>query len=108
MERCPNCAARWDGRVTCRRCGMELAGLIRVEQAAESLIARAMAHLEAADPEAASADLIQALALHRTPFAERLLNFAQWTAREERDDSKVIAQCQNQVGTDVMYVVERD
>ncbi len=96
MERCPNCAARWDGGVICRRCGMELAGLIGVEQAAESLIVRAIAHLEAANPEAASADLIQALALRRTSFAERLLGFAQWTASKEREDNKVIAQCPNQ------------
>ena len=82
MERCPNCAARWDGRVTCRRCGMELAGLIRVEQAAESRIARAIAHLEAADPESAHLELNRTLALHRTPFAEHLLGFARWLARE--------------------------
>ena len=97
MERCPNCAARWDGGVICRRCGMELAGLIRVEQAAESLIARAIAHLESADPEAASADLIQALALRRTPLAQHLLCFAQWLASVEGADATSLTHINRQL-----------
>lgn len=77
MERCPNCAARADGSAACRRCGMDLAGLLRVERAAETLRVQAVAHLAANDASAACTALTHSLALHRTPCAERLLGFAQ-------------------------------
>ncbi|WP_295403052.1 hypothetical protein [uncultured Thiocystis sp.] len=76
---------------------MELTGLIRIEQAAESLIARAIAHLESADPEAASADLIQALALRRTPFAQHLFCFAQWLASVEGADATSLTHINRQL-----------
>jgi hypothetical protein len=75
MQRCPNCNARCDGGSACRRCGMDLDLLIRVEQAAERLVGQALAQLAAADPEAAVHSLTQALALHRTADAEQLLGF---------------------------------
>ncbi len=87
MDRCPNCAARWDGQAACRRCGMELAGLSEVEQAAESRVAQAIAQLAAANPEAASRSLTQALALRRTPLAEHLLGFVQRIARDRTASS---------------------
>jgi len=75
MQRCPNCNARRDSGSPCRRCGMDLDLLIRVEQAAERLIGQALAQLAAADPQAAARSLTQALALHRTADAEQLLGF---------------------------------
>ena len=78
MERCPNCRARWDGSTSCRRCGMDLDLLIAAERAAEHLVARGIAHLAVADPAHARRELTLALALHRTDFAELLLDFADW------------------------------
>lgn len=75
MDRCPNCAARTDGSPACRRCGMDLADLLRVEQAAENLLTQAVAHLATGDAGAARTALMQSLALRRTPCAERLLGF---------------------------------
>lgn len=76
MERCPNCRARGED-TTCRRCGMDLANLTAVEQAAERLTALGVAHLATGDPAAARDDLTQALDLRHTPFAELLLGFAE-------------------------------
>lgn len=75
MERCPNCAARYNGAPACRRCGMDLSILIRTEQAAERLLAEAARHLTADRREAARRDLTASLALKRTPLAEHLLAF---------------------------------
>ena len=77
MERCPNCRARVDDAETCRRCGMGLGPLIAVEEAAEGLTARGVAHLAAADPAAAVRDLDSAIRLRRDSFTELLLGFAQ-------------------------------
>ncbi len=82
MERCPNCRARGQDTATCRRCGMDLAKLIAVEQAAERLTALGVVQLAAGDPVAASGDLTRALGLYRTPFARLLLGFAQETAAQ--------------------------
>lgn len=82
MERCPNCRARGDGNATCRRCGMDLAKLIEVEQAADRLTALGVACLSAGDPAAARRDLTQALGLHRTRLTELVLGFAE--ARERQ------------------------
>jgi hypothetical protein len=76
MERCPNCRARCDGGANCRRCGMELVGLIAVEGAAERAVALGIAHLAAEEHEAARRELSRALSLHRTPLGERLLAFS--------------------------------
>ncbi len=75
MERCPNCGARLDANRACRRCGMDLSGLLRAEQAAESLVLQGIERL-AADPEAAAQLFSRSLALRKTPFAQRLLRFA--------------------------------
>jgi len=75
MERCPNCRARWDESVICRRCGIELAKLIEVKQAAERLTRLGVAHLTVGDAAAARDDLSRALGLRREPFAEMLLGF---------------------------------
>ncbi len=75
MERCPNCRARVDDADTCRRCGMDLAPLVTVEQAARRLTARGVAHLAAADLAAATRDLDGAIRLRRDDFTELLLGF---------------------------------
>jgi len=86
MERCPSCRARCDGAETCRRCGMELAGLISVEQAAESLTLRAAARLAAGDAVAARQALTQGLGLYRSPLARLLLGFSEQLMEAERKD----------------------
>jgi len=83
MERCPNCRARLDDGATCRRCGMDLAKLIEVEQAAEHFTALSVAHLAVGSPMAARGDLIRALDLHHTPFAELLLDFTRQVQAEK-------------------------
>jgi hypothetical protein len=75
MERCPNCRARFDGGLTCRRCGMDLALLRRVERAAEAELSRAVAALGAGDAPAAGAAAARSLALRRSPLAARLVHF---------------------------------
>ena len=75
MERCPNCRARVDDADTCRRCGMDLGPLIAVEEAAERLTARGIAHLAAADLAAAVRDLEGAIRLRRDGFTELLVGF---------------------------------
>jgi hypothetical protein len=82
MERCPNCRARREEGMTCRRCGMELGRLIEVEEAAERLTLQGIAHLAAGDPEAATADLSVAQGLRRAPFAETLLGFVREIERQ--------------------------
>lgn len=37
MERCPNCKARYRSGEVCRRCGMELTWLLKIERNAELL-----------------------------------------------------------------------
>lgn len=81
MDRCPNCRARCEGRDSCRRCGMELAGLAAIEEAAERLTLLAVADLAAARPAAARERLRRALALRHEPLAELLLGFAAELAR---------------------------
>jgi hypothetical protein len=76
MDRCPNCRARWDGGETCRRCGMDLAPLLVVEQAAEGLIGRAVAQLAGGDVQGAVRTLEQARALNGEPMIGHLLGFA--------------------------------
>lgn len=76
MERCPNCRARQDGDAICRRCGMELARLIEVEQAAEHLTALSVARLAVGDSVAAIDDLARALRLRHERFAALLLGFS--------------------------------
>ncbi len=82
MERCPNCRARSPGTPHCRRCGMELAGLEAVEDAARRLVRDALAQLAAGNVPAAGAALGQAYALHSDPFIGLLLEFARYRREE--------------------------
>lgn len=72
MDRCPNCRARSDEGDTCRRCGMDLAPLIAVEQAAEALIARAIGQLAQGQSDAAVCTLTKAEALRADPLVSHL------------------------------------
>lgn len=76
MERCPNCSARWDGGEQCRRCSLELAPLLAVEQAADHFIRCALDRLAEGDAEAARAALNRASALHHQPLVELLSGVA--------------------------------
>lgn len=75
MERCPNCGARCGGNPQCRRCGMELGGLLAIERAAERHLARAVERLGAGDTDAAIGALELSCRLKRTELAEQLLRF---------------------------------
>jgi uncharacterized Zn finger protein (UPF0148 family) len=75
MQRCPNCNARGDGRVNCRRCGMDLSLLLRTEQAAQRLTQQASAQLASEDLAAAKHSLRQAQALQDDPLSAHLLRF---------------------------------
>jgi Uma2 family endonuclease len=75
MDRCPNCRARLDVEPTCRRCGMELALLQRVERAADAALREAIALLAAGDSPAAGDAAGRAAALRRTDLAERIAVF---------------------------------
>ncbi len=92
MERCPNCSARWDGGVTCRRCEMELDRLLAAERAAERSLVHGIAHLAGGDPEAARVDLGHSLRLQRTPLAELLLRFARRREQDPADSDHAIQQ----------------
>jgi Tfp pilus assembly protein PilF len=92
MERCPNCSARWDGGANCRRCDMELEGLVAVEKAAERSLARGIGYLAATEPRAARRELARALDLQRTPLAELLLDFARWLEQEPVDSDHATQQ----------------
>jgi hypothetical protein len=54
---------------------MDLALLQTVERAAERALRQAVAHLAAGERDAAATAAQRALALHRTPVAERLAGF---------------------------------
>jgi len=82
MEPCPNCRARRGDATICRRCGMDLANLIAVEQAAERLTALGVTHLAAGNPMTASDDLTRALGLYHTPFARLLRDFVREIAAQ--------------------------
>ncbi len=81
MERCPNCRARWESGETCRRCGMDLAPLLAVERAAESLIAQAVAALAEGRTAAAIASLTKAQGLIADPLVGHLRAFARTLAQ---------------------------
>ncbi len=76
MDRCPNCRARTDAAPSCRRCGMDLALLQRVEQAADAALHQAVSRFAAGDMNSAGSAARRALALRRTPLAEQLAGFA--------------------------------
>jgi hypothetical protein len=76
MERCPNCRARLDAGDSCRRCGLELAGLRAVEQAHHRMAGRAAGHLAKGEMGAAIRALIRAQALCRDPLVSAMLALA--------------------------------
>ena len=76
MDRCPNCRARVNGADHCRRCGMALDLLSKVEEAAEAQLRAALRYLAHGDSDAASTSLRRLLSLRREPLAEQLLIFA--------------------------------
>jgi hypothetical protein len=75
MDRCPNCRARTDAEPSCRRCGMDLSLLQRVERAADAALLEAVVLLADCDPAAARDAAGRALALRRTDLAERIAGF---------------------------------
>lgn len=81
LERCPNCRARLDGTAHCRRCGLELELLRRVERARETAIACALRRLAVDDQAGAIAALSAARRLKADPIIDALLGFAQATQR---------------------------
>lgn len=76
MERCPNCRARWESGETCRRCGMDLAPLLAVERAAESMVALAVADLADGRTAAAIDSLTRVQGLIADPLVGHLQAFA--------------------------------
>ncbi|WP_295388775.1 hypothetical protein [uncultured Thiodictyon sp.] len=82
MDRCPNCRARREAEETCRRCGMDLCGLLAVEQAAAGLITHALRQLAAGEVAAAIQTLTRARALNADPFIVHLLGFLRHLADE--------------------------
>lgn len=84
MERCPNCGARCDGSQPCRRCGLELAPLLAVEEAAERLIGGALVRLAQGDAAGALSALDRSRNLRRDPLSDILLGFARAEAAGAR------------------------
>ena len=76
MKRYPNCRAQRAGEETCRRCGMDLAPLLAVERAAESLISRAVGELVAGEIQTAVHTLANAGGLSAAPLIGRLSRLA--------------------------------
>lgn len=81
MNNCPNCRARNPGTEQCRRCGMELKGLLAVQAAADRLTRRALRQLAQGQADSAQNSLRQSQTLRQDPFIELLLGFA----REQAD-----------------------
>jgi len=75
MKRYPNCRAQRAGEETCRRCGMDLAPLLAVERAVESLIARAVGELAAGEMQTAVHTLGKARDLTAAPLIGHLRGF---------------------------------
>jgi len=88
MERCPNCRARRDSGETCRRCGMDLALLLAVEWAAESLVTRAVAELAASRPATALQSLTRAQGLITDPLIGHLRGFAEALTQEAENRAR--------------------
>jgi hypothetical protein len=83
MERCPNCGARCDGGEQCRRCGLGLAPLLAVEEAAERLIGGALVRLAQGDAAGALSALGRSRNLRRDALSHILLGFARAEAAGE-------------------------
>ena len=73
MERCPVCRARFQGETVCHRCGSDLAPLLAIETASETLEREAVAHMVAGDGDRALRVAQRALVLRRTSMAEALM-----------------------------------
>lgn len=90
MERCPNCAARLTEAPVCRRCGMDLGGLLATEQAAEQLLGRAVADLRTGDYLAARRALRRSLSLRDTALARHLLGLVTERLAELSEEDQAI------------------
>ncbi|MDZ7852211.1 MAG: hypothetical protein U5L98_06045 [Halomonas sp.] len=77
MDRCPNCNARYRDGADCRRCGMALGELLRIEAAAEHHRRQAIAALLAQDSQAARRHCRRALSLRKDGFTNELLKFTE-------------------------------
>lgn len=80
MKRCPNCRARYKEGQECRRCGMNLGGLLAIEAQARAREWLAIQQIAADDLAGAEQTLIQTLRLCASPLAERLLGFVRAAA----------------------------
>lgn len=88
MERCPNCRARYTEGVECRRCGMALSALLRLEAQAAAWERFAVERLLAGDLSGALAAAGESLARQHRPLAAMLRAFVRHRrARRRADDS---------------------
>ena len=81
MERCPNCKARYRKGETCRRCGMELKWLLKIEQSAESLRQQIIQALKNEEWGVAKRFIQQHQQLIEDPWINRMSQFLD--ARQE-------------------------
>ncbi|MDQ2694934.1 MAG: hypothetical protein M3Z21_06060, partial [Pseudomonadota bacterium] len=76
MERCPNCRARYTGGAGCRRCGMALSALLRIEAQAAAWERFAVERLLAGDLRGTLVAAGESLARQQRPLASMLRDFA--------------------------------
>lgn len=77
MDRCPNCSARYRGGNNCRRCGMALGELLRIDAAAQYYRQQAVAALLAQDTSAARWHCRRALGMQEDRLTRALLGFVE-------------------------------
>jgi len=77
MDKCPNCRARLDDAPQCRRCGLELDPLRKVERGFDIVFSSALQCLAEGNAAGAAEHLRQALELRRDPLAKDLLALLQ-------------------------------
>ncbi len=75
MDRCPNCRARIDGDSHCRRCGLELEMLKRIEQTAQRKLRAGLLALVSGCLSVARVRIAEAQALKQQPLADALMGF---------------------------------
>jgi len=83
MLRCPNCRAQNPGTNQCRRCGMELSALQRLEDDAKQLTLYALkllAEKELENLDVAYNLLIQSCELQNDSITDMLLGFIDYTS----------------------------
>ncbi|KOR29609.1 hypothetical protein TI03_01920 [Achromatium sp. WMS1] len=79
MLRCPNCRAQKPGTQQCRRCGIDLTALQKIEDTAKCFILKAIQALASQNQQAladARNALLAACALQQDPLTTLLLNFS--------------------------------